>query len=92
MGSKQYVTGLTTSNGINVSKKYRKEINSQIHYCKKHGVKSHLKHTTMSKAKNKSILVYHDWLYGHICFIKSINKKAGNKLLEEFKKIDWFLE
>ena len=82
----------TTSNGINVSKKYRKEIDSHIYYCKKFGVKNHLKRITKSKDKSKGILVYHDWLYGHICFIKSINKEAGNKLLNEFNKIDWFLD
>jgi RNA-directed DNA polymerase len=91
-GIKQYVTGLTISNGINVSKKYRKEIGSHIYYCKKYGVQNHLMYITKSKEKTKGILVYHDWLYGHICFIKSINSKFGDKLLKEFSKIDWFLD
>ncbi len=89
-GSKQYVTGLTTTNGVNVSKNKRKEIAEHIYYCRKFGVQSHLE----KRAKdfpNYNWLKYHNWLYGHICFIKSINKKASEKLFEDFNKINWSL-
>ena len=89
-GSKQYVTGLTTTNGINVSKIKRKEIAEHIYYCRKFGVHSHLE----KRAKdfpNYNWLKYHNWLYGHICFIKSINKDASDKLFEDFNKINWSL-
>ena len=88
-GVKQYVTGLTIDNGINVSKKYRKEIASHIYFCKKFGVENHLKKITKKDDKPRGILIFHDWLFGHICFIQSINKKAGQKLLNDFSKIDW---
>lgn len=90
-GGKQYVTGLTTTNGVNVSKKYRKEINAQIYYCRRFGVKDHLDKISGDN-KPIGVLPFHDWLYGHICFIKSINSQAGEKLLFGFSKIDWFIE
>lgn len=89
-GSKQYVTGLTTTNGVNVSKIKRKEIAEHIYYCRKFGVQNHLE----KRAKdfpNYNWLKFHNWLYGHICFIKSINKVASDRLLEDFNKINWSL-
>lgn len=91
-GLKQYVTGLTIANGVNVSKKYRKEIGSHIYYCRKLGVENHLKNTTQKGGKSIRVLAFQDWLYGHICFIQSINKVAGKKLLHDFSKIDWFTD
>ncbi|WP_294275756.1 reverse transcriptase family protein [uncultured Chryseobacterium sp.] len=93
-GMKQYVTGLTTTNGVNISKKTRKEIFMHIHYCRKFGVESHLNYRKSSKNefKNYSVSNYHDWLFGHICFINSINKAYSEKLLEDFKKINWILD
>ncbi len=89
-GCKQYVTGLTTTNGINVSKKYRKDIKEHIYYCRKFGVKSHLK---KRNEKNEFLgynpIKFHNWLYGHLCFIKSVNEEASKKMLEDFNKINW---
>lgn len=90
-GGKQYVTGLTTANGVNVSKKYRKEIGSHIYFCRKFGVQDHLKRISEKGKKTQGSLIFHDWLYGHICFISSVNRQAGNKLLLGFSKIDWFI-
>lgn len=90
-GSKQYVTGLTIANGVNVSKKYRKDIASHIYYCRKFGVESHLKKISENSERPSGVLVFHDWLYGHICFIQSINKEAGQKLVDDFSKVDWFM-
>ncbi|HIB46880.1 MAG TPA: RNA-directed DNA polymerase [Flavobacteriaceae bacterium] len=91
-GGKQYVTGLTTANGINVSKKYRQEIDSHIYYCRKYGVKGHLSWIGEENEKSQRVLPFHDWLYGHICFIKSINPKAAEKLLKDFSRIDWLFD
>lgn len=89
-GCKQYVTGLTTTNGVNVSKKYRKEIAEHIFYCRKYGVASHLKRREKDFPKYNAIS-FHDWLYGHLCFIKSVNPKANKKMLEDFNKINWYV-
>lgn len=93
-GAKQYVTGLTTTNGVNVSKKWRKELSKHIYHCKRAGVINHLnfRKEFKNEFKNYSVLDYHDWLYGHICFINSINKEHSEKLLFDFKKITWFLD
>ncbi|WP_107037777.1 reverse transcriptase family protein [Brumimicrobium mesophilum] len=87
-GCAQYVTGLTIANGVNVNKKYRKMIERHLYFCRKYGVDNHLN-------KNKKTLFgfnrlsFHDWLYGHICYIKSINENCYKKLIEEYKKITW---
>lgn len=89
-GTKQYVTGLTTTNGVNVSKSYRNEIAQHIYYCRVYGVKNHLEKIAKD-FPNYNNLQFHDWLYGHICFIKSINETASGKLLKDFMKINWSL-
>jgi RNA-directed DNA polymerase len=89
-GCKQYVTGLTTTNGINVSKKYRKGIIEHIYFCRKFGVSEHLERRKADFPKYNNIK-FHDWLYGHMCFIKSVNEKASKKMLEDFNKINWFV-
>lgn len=89
-GCKQYVTGLTTTNGINVSKIYRKEISEHIYYCRKYGINGHLERRKLEFPKYNS-LKFHDWLYGHLCFMKSINEKASKKMLEDFNKINWYI-
>jgi len=90
-GSKQYVTGLTVNNGVNVHKGYRKDIGQHIHYCRKFGVISHLQKREKDFPKYNT-LTFHDWLYGHICFIKSINKADGEKLLKKFNLINWHIK
>ncbi|MGO4822207.1 MULTISPECIES: reverse transcriptase family protein [unclassified Flavobacterium] len=89
-GCKQYVTGLTTTNGTNVSKEYRKTITEHIYYCRKYGVNSHLKRRQKEFPEYNNIK-FHNWLYGHMCFIKSINEKASKKMLEDFNKINWYV-
>jgi RNA-directed DNA polymerase len=89
-GSKQYVTGLTTTNGVNVSKKYRKKISEHIFYCRKYGVTSHLEKRFVD-FPNYNSMKFYSWLYGHLCFIKSINDPASKKMFEDFNKINWFV-
>lgn len=55
-GCKQYVTGLTTTNGVNVSKYYRKEISEHIYYCRKYGVNSHLERRVQEFPKYNNVL------------------------------------
>lgn len=89
-GKPQYVTGLTVSNGVNINKRYRKEIERHIFFCRKFGVEAHL-------TRNKKTLFgfntisFHDWLFGHLCYIKSVNEKAYEKMFEEYKKVNWFI-
>lgn len=87
-GSKQYVTGLTVTNGVHTSKSYRKLIEKHIYFCRKFGVTCHLNRIRSDFPEYNS-LKFHDWLYGHICFINSVDKEVSSKLLSDFKKIDW---
>lgn len=89
-GCKQYVTGLTTTNGINVNKHYRKNISEHIYYSRKYGVKNHLIRRK-EEFPNYNSLKFHNWLYGHLCFIKSVNEEASKSLLNNFNKIDWYI-
>ncbi|WP_210149567.1 reverse transcriptase family protein [Chryseobacterium scophthalmum] len=87
-GNKQFVTGLTIANGVHTSKKYRKQIARHIHFCRKYGVENHLDKNN-KEFKGYNILNFHDWLYGHICYINSVDKEASKKMLNDFNKITW---
>jgi RNA-directed DNA polymerase len=89
-GQKQYVTGLTVSNGVHTSKKYRKKIARHIHFCRRFGVDVHL-NKIRKDFLGYTTLNFHDWLYGHICFIHSVDKEYSKKLLNDFNKISWFI-
>ncbi|MCQ9638209.1 reverse transcriptase family protein [Chryseobacterium sp. WG14] len=89
-GQRQCVTGLTVTNDVNLSKKYRKEIFRHLYFCRTRGVDDHLRWAKKSEQYNK--IQFHDWLYGHICYINSINKEVAGKMLDIFKKIDWSID
>jgi RNA-directed DNA polymerase len=89
-GCKQYVTGLTTTNGTNVSKVYRKNISEHIYYCRKYGVIEHLDRRK-EEFPGYNSLKFHNWLYGHLCFINSVNKKVSETMLDDFNKITWLV-
>lgn len=89
-GCKQYVTGLTTTNGVNVSKAYRKNIKAHIYYCRRLGVKKHLEHRS-KEFRGYNNIQFHNWLLGHICFIKSVNQEAYKKMIKDFNKINWYI-
>lgn len=84
---KQEVTGLTINDGVHVPKKYRHDIWREIHFCKKHGIEQHLVHLNQKNEKKRGL--YKQWLLGRIMFVRSVDKKCGNKMLEEFNKQDW---
>ncbi|SDI77030.1 RNA-directed DNA polymerase [Chryseobacterium taeanense] len=86
-GQRQYVTGLTVTSDVNLSKKYRKEIFKHLHYCRKFGVNNHLERNKDFRKYN--IIQFHDWLFGHICYTNSINKDVANKMFDIFRKINW---
>lgn len=87
-GKRQLVTGLSVANGVHVTKKYRKDIMRHIHFCRKYGVESHL-NRQKSFFSNYNAMSFHDWLYGSICFINSVDLEYSKKLLVQFNKIDW---
>lgn len=84
-GCKQEVTGLTVTNGVHVSKKYKKEILRELHFCKKFGVYEHYQHLKTKKG------LYKDWLRGKIMFVRQIDPVCGNKMLEKFNELNWLV-
>lgn len=84
-GCKQEVTGLTVTNGVHVSQKYKKEILRELHFCKKFGVSEHYQHLKTTKG------LYKDWLRGKIMFVRQIEPACGNKMLEQFNELNWLV-
>lgn len=84
-GCKQEVTGLTVTNGVHVSKQYKKEILRELHFCKKFGVYEHYQHKNTEKG------FYKDWLRGKIMFVRQIDPACGNKMLEQFNELNWLV-
>ncbi|MEC1394746.1 retron St85 family RNA-directed DNA polymerase [Bacillus velezensis] len=80
----QEVTGLTVNNGVKVKRRYKKNLEQQIYYCKKYGVYSHLEHT---RAKDKSF--FKEYLYGMASYIKMIEPETGEHFLRELDQIKW---
>lgn len=90
-GMKQFVTGLTITHGVHVSKKYRRNIFTHLHYASKFGPNEHLKRRAK---KEKTVIkrqqyAYMDWLFGSIAFVYAVDKKNGKKMMDKFNKIDW---
>lgn len=84
-GCRMEVTGLTISNGVHVSKQYRKEVWRELHFLLKYGPEVHC-------AKRQYLKGYYkEWLQGRIMFIRSIDKEVGDKMQVKFKKINWIL-
>lgn len=84
-GTRQMVTGLTTTNSVNVPKAYRKEVWRELHFLKKFGFESHLK--KHQEIIGKEIGFYKQWLLGRIMYIRSVNETCGNKMLDEFNSV-----
>ena len=84
-GQRMKVTGLTVGNGVHVPKAYKKEIFRELYFCKKYTPAVHS--STMYPDK----MFYKEWLLGKIQYVRSIDEVAGNKMLEQFNKLNWIL-
>lgn len=83
-GQRQEVTGLNLNSGkVTIPKKYKRELEQEIYYCKKFGVSSHLEHIQVRKA------FYKEHLYGKAYFINMIEPKVAEKILKELDSIKW---
>ena len=84
-GCRQEVTGLTVTNGVHVSQRFKKEILRELHFCKKFGIYEHYKHLNTTKG------LYKEWLRGKIMFVRQIDPACGNKMLEQFNELNWLV-
>lgn len=80
----QEVTGLIVNNGVKVKRRYKREIEKDIYFCKKYGVSGHLKQI------NKNYLsFYREYLYGKVNFVKMVEPEVAATYLEQLAEIDW---
>lgn len=69
---RQEVTGIVINNGrLRVRKKYKRELNQEIYYCKKFGVQDHLKKINNDK------MFYKEHLYGKAFYVKMVEPEEG---------------
>lgn len=80
---RQEVTGLIVNKKVSVPKEYIKEIYKDIYYCKKYGVSSHLNRVNNEKS------FYKEYMYGKALFVKMVDLKQGQKILNELDSLDW---
>lgn len=80
---RQEVTGLVVNNRVSLKKEYINNVRQELYYCKKYGVNSHLEHIHSKKS------FYKDHLLGKIEWIKTVDKKKAEKLIELFNEIEW---
>jgi RNA-directed DNA polymerase len=88
-GMKQYVTGLSITNGVSIEKKKRREIFTHLFFATKYGLQSHL---LKLKEKGTYRTNYQNWLLGNISYQYSINKDIGKKMFELYNKINWSID
>jgi len=77
----QRVTGLIVNSKANVPRKYYRKLRAIIHNCIKYGV-------TSQNTEDKDE-IYKQYLFGHAYYIRSVNQKLGNNLIELLSKVDW---
>lgn len=83
-GNSFLVTGLSVQNlKVQIIKRKKKEIEHHLHHCLKNGVIMHMRKANITNRNFK------DWLYGHICFIYSIEEDIGKEYFDKFNKIQW---
>lgn len=81
---RQEVTGIIVNGDkLRVNKKYKRELNQEIYYCTKFGVKHHTEKTNNTKA------FYKEHLYGKAYFVKMVEPEIGNAMLDKLNCIDW---
>ena len=81
--TKQVVTGVVVNEKVSIDKNYKKQVRQDIYYCKKYGISEHLRYNNIQISPEEYIIK----LKGKIAFIKSVDNKLGEKLLEEIKNI-----
>jgi RNA-directed DNA polymerase len=91
-GTKQYVTGLTITHNVHVSKKYRRDVYTHLRYARKYGPENHLAWRALKLDKSQNRAGFQDWLFGRIAFIYSVDKETGLKMMAEFNLINWSLD
>lgn len=80
---KKTVTGIVVNEKLSVDRKIKRDLRQHIYYCKKFGVRDHLKRIECNKS------FYKEYLYGIAYFIKSVELEVGKNFLKELDNINW---
>lgn len=83
--SRKRITGLyIEGNQVKISNQYIKKIKSEIYYCRKYGVSSHLRYQNKADIAN-----FKGYMYGKVGFLKMINFDLGTTLQNELNNLEW---
>ena len=82
-GQRQAVTGLTVNQKVTVSAAYRRKLRQELYYCRKFGIKAHLKHI----GSVVSAEAYRESLLGKVHFVLQIMPQ--NREMREYK--NWLI-
>lgn len=80
---RQVVTGLLVNRKLGVPKEMVRQLRSDIYYCRKFGVNSHMRKRGIDKSN------YKQHLYGLAYYIKMINRLQGEEFLKQLDTVDW---
>lgn len=81
---RQEVTGIIVNGEkLSVNKKFKRELNQEIYYCLKFGVKHHMEKTNNTKA------FYKEHLYGKAYFVYMVEPEVGKIVLNKLDNIQW---
>lgn len=81
---RQEVTGIIVNGEkLRINKKYKRELNQEIYYCTKYGVKHHMEKTNNTNA------FYKEHLYGKAYFVYMVEPEIGKSMLKNLDGIQW---
>ena len=79
-GQKMEVTGIVVNEKLSIPKSYKKSLRQELYYCKKYGLKSHLKVSGIKEDPEK----YRKELLGRVNYILSV--EPGNKEMQGYRE------
>lgn len=84
-GGRKTVTGLNiNSEKPTIPKEVRDVIKMHLHYAQKNGIHEHCKNR-----KFNSVIGFKNHLFGLISYVRSVDKKKGEKFREQFNLLPW---
>lgn len=79
------ITGLNVEEDkVFLPTSYVKKIKSDIYYCEKYGIMSHLEYHNICSISN-----FKGYMYGRCNFLKMIDSNQGNLLIERLDRLKW---
>jgi len=81
--SRQVVTGITVNEKLSLSKKYRKDIHTQLYYAVRFGPYNPIDKNQIRRAN------YREWLLGNILYISQLHPGEAKIMKEKFELINW---